>query len=379
MRRESGPLTLWPPIGRDGPPHAFSPDCYRTPRPPQSPPPAHGSRRQHHHQHSYFLLYSTITISHIPCLTSLRDGSPLPLFLPRKEARRRRIGLSFLLLLPPPAAGPPAASPLLPSSSSIGGRSADAAQEGLLPPPPRYSIFLLERRRWGRARGGKKATGGGSPGDGEGFQHLVADGHLGVLPDRLRGADAAAGDGVAGAGSRRQGAGALLPHPAHRLLHGVEHRRQRRGQRHGDVGGFRRPHAPPGRAHRRRPRVLRRLPDGNPRHQHDAEGHPRGLCFPGERHSALRWPSLFPRSRRHMATGRIVLRMAGLHHSLYRRSDGRFRAGLRWSQRGVLGFPGEGGFVVGHLAGYGSSGLVLGLQVHSQGMFLIAGAAVYGF
>lgn len=175
--------------------------------------------------------------------------------------------------------------------------------------PPSYGhplLLLLRRRRRAEARrGGQHGGRGGAARTGQGFPHLVQD-RLGRLhPHRLRGAHLAPGDEVAGTGGRPEDEGPVVPHPARGLLHGVEHRGQRRGQRHGDVGRLGGANPAAGRHDRGRARVLRGLAHGDARHQHDAEGDPRGLRLPGEGHLAVRRAAFFSRRSWYLVAGRL--------------------------------------------------------------------------
>jgi len=108
-----------------------------------------------------------------------------------------------------------------------------------------------------------------------------------------------------GAGHGSEDEGAVVRDVAVRVLHGVEHRRQRRGECDGDVGGIRRPHAPAGGADGGGARVLRGADDGNARDQHDAEGDSRRERVQWEGFFALRRVALFSRRCWHLVTGKV--------------------------------------------------------------------------
>lgn len=59
--------------------------------------------------------------------------------------------------------------------------------------------------------------------------------------------------------------------------------------------------------------------------------------------------------------------MARLHHTLYRRIDGRVRPRVRRTGRGFLEIAGEGDVVVGYLASDRCSDVVPRLQIHPPG------------
>jgi len=92
------------------------------------------------------------------------------------------------------------------------------------------------------------------------------------------GAELPADDEVAGAGAGGQDEGALLRDAAVRVLHGVEHWRQRRGERNGDLGRIGGADAEAGGADGGGAGVFRGAVDGDARDEHDAEGDSIGQC-----------------------------------------------------------------------------------------------------
>jgi len=107
------------------------------------------------------------------------------------------------------------------------------------------------------------------------------------------GAELPADDEVAGAGAGVEDEGAVLRDVAVRVLHGVEHWRQRRGERYGDLGGVGGADAEAGGGDGGGAGVFGGAVDGVARDEHDAEGDSVGQCVQWEAYSALRWLALF--------------------------------------------------------------------------------------
>lgn len=118
------------------------------------------------------------------------------------------------------------------------------------------------------------------------------------------GAELPADDEVTGAGAGVEDEGAVVRDVAVRVLHGVEHWRQRCGERDGDLGGVGGADVEAGGADGGGVGVFGGAVDGIARNEHYAEGDSVGQCVQWEGYSALRWLALFSGCCWHLVAGK---------------------------------------------------------------------------
>lgn len=183
-------------------------------------------------------------------------------------------------------------------------------------------VIILRRRRIGRVKQrarkhgwkcrreageGKLREGGNdewwNEGHGGSVRHLPAHRVWDYSGDRPRGARRAHVFAVVGNRDGAQNKGAVVLDAAVWVLHGLEHRGERRRERHGHVGGIRCAHAAAGGDDGRSVGILRGIHGGIPCQPYDAIGNLNGRCVHGEGFVAVLWNALVTRSGRHLVAG----------------------------------------------------------------------------